>query len=396
MIWLYLSLLLVNPSPTFALDHFSISREVVQKYLKQCHKPKTKQKLEEEVKEMLNARAEVYRPGWAARFWSLFGYPPRKDANYPQLTLDGFKFENLNPYDLEVMSRLTMDRWSANYYLKSNYPVSTREIDGVTHVNRTCILDECKQANRVNYVNLAKFNKNKKCTNALCSSKAIFGEEKGVKILWAYLKFGTNMSPYSRLNADPRGLSDITLNAALVAIEATPDHLKERTLADNGFYRYKRGKKLAIHPEDSLVVANAEGAIFDPIDHESYAGQVGILVHELGHRSSYIDGEELDESSKWHEASGWKEEKGENFSNKSKKGWVSEYSKTNPAEDFAETYTIYRFDPKKLKKTSPARYNYMKENVFQNIEFDRDLCKGQINREKIKPESNEESSKEVS
>lgn len=54
---------------------------------------------------------------------------------------------------------------------------------------------------------------------------------------------------------------------------------------------------------------------------------------------------------------------------KNKDNIISEYGETNPAEDFAETMSAYRFKPELLKEISPKKYEFIKKNVFGGIEF---------------------------
>jgi hypothetical protein len=52
------------------------------------------------------------------------------------------------------------------------------------------------------------------------------------------------------------------------------------------------------------------------------------------------------------------------------KAAVSLYGGKNPAEDFAETVVAYRFNGSRLKLENPTKYDYMKANVFDSIEYD--------------------------
>ena len=51
---------------------------------------------------------------------------------------------------------------------------------------------------------------------------------------------------------------------------------------------------------------------------------------------------------------------------------VSNYGKTSPIEDFAESVTAYRYNPERLKDC-PSKYYYMKDFVFQGKEY-TDKC----------------------
>ncbi|MEX1098953.1 MAG: hypothetical protein WEB87_00920, partial [Bacteriovoracaceae bacterium] len=49
---------------------------------------------------------------------------------------------------------------------------------------------------------------------------------------------------------------------------------------------------------------------------------------------------------------------------------VSQYGETNPAEDFAESVAAYRYNPEALKNASLEKYEFIKNKVFQGVEFD--------------------------
>lgn len=115
------------------------------------------------------------------------------------------------------------------------------------------------------------------------------------------------------------------------------------------------------------VIANASMEVFLPYDQllnnelRQYT-----MIHELGHRMSHkLD---LDNSQEWQEIGGWVERNGEWTMTNSDEA-VSIYSTTNPSEDFAETFSYYRYHPQYLKKRNPKKYQFMKEKVFLGIEY---------------------------
>jgi hypothetical protein len=57
----------------------------------------------------------------------------------------------------------------------------------------------------------------------------------------------------------------------------------------------------------------------------------------------------------------WKSTKPDKF--------VSGYAATNPAEDFAESVSGYRFNPKRLQAIAPEKYEFLKQTVFDGLEF---------------------------
>ncbi|OUS29782.1 hypothetical protein A9Q99_08105 [Gammaproteobacteria bacterium 45_16_T64] len=58
-------------------------------------------------------------------------------------------------------------------------------------------------------------------------------------------------------------------------------------------------------------------------------------------------------------------------------GAVSKYALTNAGEDFAESYACYLVDSTRLLESDPARYDFIKERVFQSKKNPAALAKNQ-------------------
>ncbi len=98
-----------------------------------------------------------------------------------------------------------------------------------------------------------------------------------------------------------------------------------------------------------------------------------VLVHELFHRLSTRMGD-LAYSKKWIEASeSWNyaiwQGRRWRLEALDERNFVSSYAMTNPSEDFAETLTLYRVNPKKLMDINFLKYTFIKENIFFGQEF---------------------------
>ncbi len=91
----------------------------------------------------------------------------------------------------------------------------------------------------------------------------------------------------------------------------------------------------------------------------------GTLIHELGHAVWY--GLE-DDLKGWYLNISWKYNDGEwgkRFGNL----FVSEYSTSDPLEDFAEHFAAYVRNPELLKSKASIKYQWLKENVFDGVEY---------------------------
>lgn len=88
--------------------------------------------------------------------------------------------------------------------------------------------------------------------------------------------------------------------------------------------------------------------IFDLIDR---AQSRHVILHEIGH---YVFHQKLDATvrSKW------------TTKVRPNSPCISDYAKTNPAEDFAETYAFYSLSPNLTLRKTPAKHNFMKLHVF--------------------------------
>ena len=96
------------------------------------------------------------------------------------------------------------------------------------------------------------------------------------------------------------------------------------------------------------------------------------LSHEVGHLFAHGRWDKPE----WIELSGWTSRK-EIVDGKEKTIWtmgrpetaVLEYAKTNPNEDFGESFFMYRYNGAQMKERFPEKYEYMKNNVFNGSEF---------------------------
>lgn len=343
-----------------ALDHFSVSKGEIKAFAMQCVKTLDKKTLTQDIYQLLvTQRAAQDKNFYSKIKKSVLGFGKVKTS---EVNFDGLHLKNIHPVDLEIINTLTIHRDAQFDVLKSSYPLEKEVVGNTTYYKRKCESYTCKSRNLSNAFSLDKYSQAGTCKESLCASKMIFGETKGAKILYAYLKYGIVLSSFSDVNADPEGFDEETLDAILGALSMVPEHLKATVTENFGFYRFQKGSTLAIYGKNSNVIANAYGSVFDAIDDYSFEEKIYIFIHELGHRSSRYNSQKLDDSEEWKQLSQIASP-------------VSAYAKTNASEDFAETYALYRINPLVLMKISPAKYNFMKNKVFAGKEYVADLCK---------------------
>jgi len=221
-----------------------------------------------------------------------------------------------------------------------------------------------------------------KCKKVLCAVKEIFGYDVGPRILYILQEYGLNGSHLSFNNTDNWRTKELDL--LLQGLEDIPKGMLP--LEENkSFVRHQRGYTYTKYLKDEgCVGANSELRFFDCWwESDNGTNRMAVLMHEVGH---YIGEElEIDDVSEWLDLSEWKTELYYDSNRKLRSRWtisdnacfLSTYGSTNPAEDFAEMFTAYRYTADKLKSSCPKKYRFMKELVFNGIEFtsDKQFCK---------------------
>lgn len=263
---------------------------------------------------------------------SMLNYINRNNSAEP-LASDSFfgiQLEDESPHKIALLKKLT-------------------EFDGLWN-----IFDEEK-----NTKSQKTFNIPSDCKKVICAAKSIFGENQGPKLLYLLDKYELNLS--HEIDDNITAWKDSQLDTILEAVDDLPAHLIpfER---NQYFKHYKNG-----YGPSASTLANATITFYDPWDDlDSSEMQMYTVIHEIGHNiGSRLN---QDEDPEWLNITGWMELDGEWKSYRDEKQ-VSKYGATNPAEDFAEAFSGYRYDPERLKRISPKKYEYMKKNVFLGLEY---------------------------
>ena len=258
------------------------------------------------------------------------------------------------------------------------------------------------------------------CKSVICLSKAVFGKERGIKFLYLKVKYGINPSPH--VFKDARAWEPKEIDPFIKGILAYPEHL--RGLTNN---------KAFVHDSssDGNTLGNSYMRFFGGADTLSDESKEYTAFHEFAHYiSSELN---IDRKQDWLKLSNWEVvphrkleivesmKKGpeenefvipdltidlsprldpnlggfeqvrlpeqEDFmerinkesidmlthytamESRSPNKIISQYGHMNPSEDFAESMSAYRYNPNKLLKTNPEKYNFLKNKVFKGIEF---------------------------
>ena len=225
------------------------------------------------------------------------------------------------------------------------------------------------------------------CIKVICAMKRIYGEKEGVQLLYLLAKYGFNGSPNQYEDKEHIDFwKSNDLDKVFIGLSDFPEGIFP--IAENKpLVRFKRGitrsqYRILQERTGGCVSANAIIEVFDCIDKKSDSEYQQVIFHEVAHiiRKEYG----LDSSSPWLNFAEWEEttvpngKDGFNTNYKYNKAecMVSQFGETNPHEDFAESIVAYRYNPKPMKDSCPNKYNYIKDIIFDGIEYlDESGCK---------------------
>ncbi len=261
---------------------------------------------------------------------------------------------------------------------KSQEPPSIAEIDAYLLANRG---DESKLISGVRFVGESRASLNAlkdlldgenfkaaieaapACDKVVCAAERIWGQELGKKLLYMKLRHGFNGSEYAHSRSARFNVAEI--DQVLLSLRDLPEHLSN--LGRNGNQKLIVAAP-GVTSSNQNAYANAGIFLFNQwradVGTSPYLTQYS-LFHEYAHNISNVFSN-ADDSSQWRELNGREECR------------VSSYGNTSRAEDFAESVSMYRFGGRRLLELCPDKYNYIRENFFNGVEYlSEATCAGQ-------------------
>lgn len=220
-------------------------------------------------------------------------------------------------------------------------------------------------------------------TDCVLTDSAVFPNKDGRRLLYFYFRYGLKASHYTLPYGQPWKESE--LDEIERALHDFPDVLFPIHPA-RPLVRFKEGYTLKLpHQEtDSASVLFADESLFffDPWIAAAAEEKHTTVVHELAH---VLDRRTQDHwnwsfSDVWKGLGDWNRQPDGTLKNPlDSKKFVSTYAMTNEAEDFAESVVAYRFKSATLKSNQPEKYAFIRDAVFQGLEFTSpDLCQTKL------------------
>lgn len=213
----------------------------------------------------------------------------------------------------------------------------------------------------------------RECKKVLCAVESIFGKSEGPLLLFLLRKYRYNASHLIQFKqnfaeAQPWKAEDLWLLGAVLNTVPT------------SVLKTASGGKAKGHPLLlSAFQMDAQANAVIRVNPKSWSKQsphqkLSLIIHEIGHGAAKFS---LDLSVRWGEVSGWNLRNNERTHKKSvltetqENRAISAYAKTNPEEDFAESFSAYLLAPQALRSSSISRYNYFRDVIFSGQEFER-------------------------
>jgi hypothetical protein len=211
-----------------------------------------------------------------------------------------------------------------------------------------------------------------KCQKVECAVKEIFGDT-GLQLLFMQRKFGMNGSHLAKKPDVASPWRKDELDQVLLALSDFPEGL----LPISKSYTLTHGNR---EIDSNGMTANAVINIFNPWNKFSIEEKRYAIFHEVGHVIGNLTS--VDKSPAWLAHSQWEsytktiQDVEIPLSKTSKpETIVSQYALTNEREDFAESVAGYRYNPAHLKKVNPTKYQFLKEIVFDDVEYiNKEAC----------------------
>ncbi len=211
-----------------------------------------------------------------------------------------------------------------------------------------------KDGQRVDPESVQKlFNINPDCSNVICAVKKIWGAEVGLKLLYLNMKHGYLGSELTYRQAQQFKVDEI--DDVLMALEDLPPEYKP--LADG--YRPLIYRPVVAMSGKDQVSAISSIELYVGWQNATRTSRQYIVYHELSHNvATRLNGKDLKKP--WLNLSQWKENDDGSWSYKEPSCFASTYGASDPHEDWAESMSMYRYNPKEFKKRCPEKYEYLK------------------------------------
>lgn len=221
--------------------------------------------------------------------------------------------------------------------------------------------------------------------DAIEATQRIFGDRQGLQLLYLFTRYRVNASHLQTPEAAQWDTGE--LDSLILTFSDLPEHLVPFPLKaankSKGFQPVFRRKSTPISAGGGEVLADSAISIYDGwANKPSLLTKRILLFHEIGHNLQSL----ITDEQNWTNLSPWpatieygvtvngvpavrKIKVKSNYKGTHEEPFPTGYSKTQPGEDFAESVTVYRYAPDWLMERNPEKYEYLREVIFDGIEY---------------------------
>ncbi|HEX6858858.1 MAG TPA: hypothetical protein VF138_01470 [Caulobacteraceae bacterium] len=206
------------------------------------------------------------------------------------------------------------------------------------------------------------------CTDVLCASREVFGDEAGARILLLATERHYNAAPLLE-GEHAWSVDDLDLLIAGFADWPTgsfPQPHGEPRIVREDSEDAQPSRQVMAHRLGVAAMAGEgqPGIVFFPKWRSIRPSERrAIVIHELAHEFARRQPETW--RSQWAQAAA----KDADRAGEGSSSFVSAYAESDIDEDFAESVSAYRYSAPLLMRRAPARYAYIKRTVFNGVEY---------------------------
>lgn len=204
------------------------------------------------------------------------------------------------------------------------------------------------------------------CESVECLLQASFGQD-WVLYVFLYLRYNINISPYAVSDTQP--WTSHELESILQTIQNLPPFMFPQPQTLNIVHQNIRTQGIAQRDEVANYHTGRHTIRVNSLwDHQYDTIKIYYLTHEIAHSFGHIFN--LHYSQEWLGYSDWKRNNKGAFEADDEYALTSRYSKVDPAEDFAESFAAFRFNPNGLLNSSKKKFDYLKNVLFGGLTYD--------------------------
>lgn len=219
--------------------------------------------------------------------------------------------------------------------------------------------------------NYNNYRMNAYCSDIECEIISLFGETYAHKLTYLLRNYSYNASYLASSKGSM--FTERELDGILYAFELFPSFMfdsREKKLIKDSTPQGPFYANVAGYAEDGT----GNITLYNKWIQSTSETQVYTIVHEYAHVLGNKLG--IDQSKLWVDFSKWNDI--DTDEENKHPTLVSEYAKSNYIEDFAESVSAYRLNPKVLKEKAPKKYDFIQNALFLGMDFQSKSCQSAL------------------